>query len=159
MMDQLVAWLRKRTGMAIQAAAAMTNAVGNLRSQFSPQQLYALHTAQYALLNHLLERGDEQGIKLLAEGYQLHSGYNEAWRPQADADAPTIEQWAERACLHAHETGSRVIVVEANHGGDLAASVLAAAWSSLVATGKLPPDAEVPLIEQTVATAAADDRT
>lgn len=152
MMDQLVSWLRKRMGMAIQAAQALPNSVGNLRSLFSPQQLYALHTAQYALLNHLLERGDEQGIKLLAEGYQMHSGYQEPWRPQADA--PTIEQWAERACLHAHETGSRVIVVEANHGGDLAANVVRAAWSSLVATGKLPPDAELPLIEQTVATAA-----
>lgn len=159
MMDRLVPWLRRHIGMAIQAAQALPHSVGNLRSLFSPTQLYALHTAHYALLSHLVARGDEQGIRLLAEGYQLHNGYQEPWRPPTDADALTIEQWAERACLHAHETSSRVIVLQTNDGGDLAASVVRAAWSMLVATGKLPPDAELPLIEQTVATAAADDRT
>lgn len=79
--DQIVTWMRKRTSMAIQAAQALPMAVGNLVSMFSPSQLYAVHYAHYKLLLHLQERGDEHGIRLLAEGYQMHPGYEEKWRP------------------------------------------------------------------------------
>lgn len=79
--DQIVSWVRMRASMAIQSAQALPNAIGNLLSMFSPTQLYALHYAHFNLLLHLQERGDEQGIRLLAEGYQLHSGYEEKWRP------------------------------------------------------------------------------
>lgn len=81
--DQIVAWMRKRTSMAVQAAQALPMSVGNLVSMFSPPQLFAVHSAHYNLLLHLQERGDEHGIRLLAEGYQLHPGYDERWRPQA----------------------------------------------------------------------------
>lgn len=85
--DDLVPWLRKRMGMAIQCAQALPHAVGNLRSQFSPTQLYALHTGLYALLNHLIEAGDEQGIRLLAESYQMYDGYREEWRPSTTGES------------------------------------------------------------------------
>lgn len=80
-MDELVDWLRKRIGMAVQCARALDRPVGGLLSQFSPMQLQALSESHYRLLDHLLESGDERGVRLLAEGYQLHSGYKEKWRP------------------------------------------------------------------------------
>lgn len=173
-MSRIVAWVRKRTSMAVQAAQALPNAVGNLVSMFSPPQLYALHYAHYNLLLHLQERGDEHGIRLLAEAYQLHPGYQEPWRPaepgarprpygettipgfkasepHGDPEAPTIEQWAERTCLHAHEANAAVIVVGSNHGGSMAATVLRSTWESLIANGKLPSTAELPLIQEATA--------
>jgi hypothetical protein len=80
-MALLLAWLGKRIGMAIQAATALDKPVGGLLSQFSPVQLLALSQAQAELLGHLVDRDDEHGIRVLAEGFQLHSGYREVWRP------------------------------------------------------------------------------
>lgn len=80
-MDQLAAWLRRCIGMAVQSARALDKPVGGLLSQFSPMQLQALSESHYRLLDHLLETGDERGVRLLAEGYQLHAGYKEKWRP------------------------------------------------------------------------------
>ena len=56
----------------------------------SPTQLYALHTGLYGLLNHLIEIGDERGIRLLAESFQMHDGYQEEWRLAApvQSEAP-----------------------------------------------------------------------
>lgn len=81
--EQLVTWLRKRIGMAVQCASALDKPVAGLLSQFSPMQLLALHQAQASTLNHLVRAGDEHGVRLLAEGYQLHAGYREEWRPDA----------------------------------------------------------------------------
>lgn len=80
-MDELVAWLRRRIGMAAQSAAALDKPVGGLLSQHSAMQLLALHQSHAALLDHLLKGGDDRGIHLLAEGYQLYAGYQEKWRP------------------------------------------------------------------------------
>lgn len=79
--ERLVVWLRKRIGMAVQCASALDKPVGGLLSQFSPMQLLALSESHYRLLTHLLESGDDRGVRLLAEGYQLHAGYEEKWRP------------------------------------------------------------------------------
>lgn len=80
-MDQLVVWLRRCIGMAIQSARALDKPVGGVLSQHSPMQLQALHEGHYVLLDHLVEAGDEKGTRLLAECYQLYAGYEEKWRP------------------------------------------------------------------------------
>src|SRR5687767_8177654 len=70
---------------------------------------------------------------------------------QGDAEELTFEQWAERLCLRAHEIDSDMIVLDSNYGGDMAVTMLRSTWESLIASGKLPPTAKLPRIEQTAA--------
>lgn len=89
------------------------------------------------------------------EGPFTISGIEFCQPPQHDSTDTlaneTVEQWAERTCLRAHETNAKVITVDRNHGGGLAASLLRTTWQSLITNGKLPATAEMPRIEETAA--------
>lgn len=48
------------------------------------------------------------------------------------------EEWSEKACMLAYETGADKIIVEANYGADMARRVVRAAWKDLVGKDKIP---------------------
>lgn len=63
-------------------------------------------------------------------------------------DVLSIDQWAERTCLLAHETSADVIFVERNFGGGMATSILLSTWESLINSGRLPNTAVLPFIQE-----------
>jgi hypothetical protein len=48
------------------------------------------------------------------------------------------EEWSEKACLLAYETGADKLLVENNYGADMARRVIRAAWKDLVDKGEIP---------------------
>lgn len=79
--------MRRRIGMALQAARALGQPIGNLYSQFEPSQLVAVHQGHWELYQRLLARhaaGDPHAandIKYLALCYRRHGGHEPAWLP------------------------------------------------------------------------------
>lgn len=92
-MQDLAAWLRKQIAMDEATARAMTHAIENLQSRWSPARLLADCEAKRRILDAAaayspeLEHGDngewalDMALRALALPYAHLAGYREEWKP------------------------------------------------------------------------------